>query len=365
MTERAAAPAVEGPAVPMRRVALWLAAAGLWTLLPLLTSLQGALGSLYVGAPVAWDRLLPLRLADWYTCAVFTPFCFWLARRHRFEQGVWPRSLAVHLAAIGVMVVLKFALYVEVARRLDPSRRWDFGETLTRGFVSEIIAFWALLGIVHAIEYHRRLRERELRAARLETELAAARLDALAAQLQPHFLFNTLHGISTLMRRDVEAADEMLTHLGDLLRRTLRRGEGHEIALADELEILEHYLAIMQVRFQDRLTVSIDVDPSLRGVRVPMLILQPLVENAIQHGISRRPGAGRIEIIARRAGPSIEIRVRDDGEGAGESSPREGIGLSNTRRRLRELYGERQSLAFEPAEGGGLVAVVRLPLSSA
>jgi signal transduction histidine kinase len=346
-----------------QRLRWWLLAFGIWTLFPLLTAMQSALYAAYEGQPIDWGRILPLRLADWYTCALFTPVCFWLARRFRFERATWVRSAAVHLAVISPIVVVKYVLFLEVARVLAPADNWALGRTLAGNFVSESIAFWSLLGIVHAIEYHRRLREREVSAARLEAELASARLDALSAQLQPHFLFNTLHSVSTLMHRDVDAADDMLTHLGDLLHRTLKRGDRHEIALSDELEMLRHYLEIMQIRFQDRLSIEIDVDPSLHTALVPPLVLQPLVENAIQHGISRRPGAGKVEIGATASDGMLEIRVRDDGEGPAESQPRDGIGLSNTRRRLRQLYGDNQSLELLPAVGNGVVVVLRLPLT--
>ena len=338
-----------------RRALFWLAGIAIWTIFPLLSALQSAFYSTYVGDPVAWPELLPIRLADWYTCAVFTPLFFWLVRTGR--------SIATQLAFTALAVVLKFALYVEVAQWIRPAETWRLDRVLARGFASEIIAFGAVLAIVHGIEYHRRFRERELQAARLETELASARLDALSAQLQPHFLFNTLNSIATLMRRDVDAAEEMMAHLADLLRRTLRQRDGHEVTLAEELELLQHYLDIMKIRFQDRLTIRIDVDPSVTNALVPPLVLQPVVENAIQHGISRKAGAGLLEVRARRDVETLEISVRDDGEGLSGNS--EGIGLSNTRRRLRELYGDAQSLALVPVEDGGLRVTLRIPLRAA
>jgi signal transduction histidine kinase len=338
------------PRLP-RRVAFWLVAIALWTLFPVLTAMQEWVYASYIGEPVAWNRVLPVRLADWYTCAVFTPLCFWLVRH----------SMLVQFAGLLAAVVLKYALYVEVLRRMIPSRPWRLGDMLAEGFASELIAFAAVLAIVHGIEYYRRFRERELHAARLQAELASARLDALSAQLQPHFLFNTLNSISTLMRRDVDAAEEMLAHLADLLRRTLRPREGHEVTLGEELELLQHYLDIMKIRFADRLTVQIDVDDETMRALVPHLVLQPVVENAIQHGIARKKGAGLIEVRARRDGDALEISVRDDGEGYNQRGGGEGIGLTNTRRRLRELYGDAQSLTLAPAETGGLRVTLRLP----
>jgi two-component system LytT family sensor kinase len=337
-----------------RRSTNWLLGIAIWTLFPFLVAVQAVVYATYMGQPVDWTRVLSLRLADWYTCAAFTPVAFWLVRR---------RSLAVQLVAVPVAVVIKYAIYAELARLLRPAETWSFTSMLARSFASESIALGAVLAIVHGLEAHRRNRERELHTARLEAELASARLDALAAQLQPHFLFNTLNSVSTLMRRDVDAAEEMLTHLGALLHRTLRSGERHEVTLAEELELLDQYLAIMKVRFQDRLVVRTSIEPGVTDAFVPQLVLQPLVENAIRHGISRRPGAGLIEIAAARLGQSLEITVRDDGEGlAGDS---EGIGLSNTRRRLRQLYGDAQALELAPAAEGGLRVTLRVPLASA
>ena len=344
-----------------RRALFWLVGIALWTLFPLLIAAQNGLYATYMGESVNWTRLLSLRLADWYTCAVFTPFCFWLVRRFPLQRHSWRRNLAVQLLATSAAVVVKYAMYVELAKRLRPTEVWRLDAILVRSFASESIAFWILLAIVHGIEVHRRWREREVQAARLEAELASARLDALTAQLQPHFLFNTLNSVSTLMRRDVNAAEEMLSHLGALLHRTLRPRDGHEVTLAEELDVLEQYLAIMKIRFHDRLLVRTEVEEGLSAARVPHLVLQPLVENAIRHGISRKPGAGVIEIAARRAGDVLEISVRDDGEGVG--SAKDGIGLSNTRRRLRQLYGDAQSLELVPAAEGGSRVTLRIPLA--
>jgi two-component system, LytTR family, sensor kinase len=344
---------------PMRRPFWWLIALGIWTVFPILSATQAAFYSAYVGRDIIWRDLLPLRIADWYTCALFTPVCFWLVRRYPLQRGLWLRNAAVQLTVISMAVALKFAIYVEVGRRLRPDPDWRLDRILAGGFISESIAFWALLGIVHAIEYYRRYREHEVHAARLEAELAGARLDALTAQLQPHFLFNTLHSVSTLMRRDVDAAEEMLAHLGDLLHRTLRQQQRHEIPLAEELELLRHYLDIMKIRFHDRLVDRIDLQDGVTGALVPPFILQPLVENAIQHGIARKPGAGRIEIAACRAGDSLEITVRNDGEGFAGGG--EGVGLSNTRRRLEELYGPQQGLDLMPEAGGGLLVRIVIP----
>ena len=341
-----------------RRAVWWLVAAAIWTLFPILVALQAALYGLYMGETVNWYRVFSLRLADWYTCAIFTPVCFWLVRRFPLARHAWGRNVAIQLGVVSIAVVVKYAIYVELAKRLHPGRTWRLDTILVGSFFSESIAFWALLAIVHGIEVHRRWREREVQAARLEAELASARLDALTAQLQPHFLFNTLNSISTLIRRDPDAAEEMLSHLGGLLHRTLR--QRHEVPLSEELEVLDQYLAIMKIRFHDRLVVRKEIEDGLSGALVPYLILQPLVENAIRHGISRKPGAGLLEIAASRDGDALQISVRDDGEGLAKSG--EGIGLTNTRRRLRQLYGDAHSLDLVPVAEGGLRVTLRIPL---
>jgi two-component system, LytTR family, sensor kinase len=346
------------PNVPWKRARWWLIAFAIWTAFPILTSLQAAVYAAYTGQAFDWLEGMPLRFADWYACALFTPLCFWLVRRYPMSRETWLRNGAMQLLLIVPMSLAKFVLYASANELLGGSEP-PLGRMIARSFVYETYALWALLGVVHAIEYHRRAQEREIHAARLETELTSARLDALTAQLQPHFLFNTLNSISTLMRRDVQAADEMLAHLGELLHCTLRERERHVIPLSEELELLRHYLDIMKIRFHDRLDVRMQIAPDCGAVNVPPLLLQPLVENAIRHGISRKPGAGLLEISASREGEMLRITVRDDGEGAGAGA--EGVGLSNTRRRLRELYGDEQLLALSRAADGGTISTVRIP----
>ena len=201
-----------------------------------------------------------------------------------------------------------------------------------------------------------------------KTRLAEARLETLTAQLQPHFLFNTLHAISTLMHRDVNAADTMVARLGDLLRRTLDGGDRPEVPLAEELRLLDAYLDIARVRFEDRLTVDMSIPTETAGALVPRFVLQPLVENALQHGIGSRHGRGRVTIQARRDGERLCLSVADDGEAGalqGNGFPREGIGLTNTRQRLRERYGPDHSLHLTRGEDGGLLVAVNIPFRTA
>jgi two-component system, LytTR family, sensor kinase len=347
----------------------WILAFVAWTVLATLSACQAALAFSQGGMPVRWSRLLTGSFVDWYTCALFTPGYLWLARRYPFDRQRWPVSAIIHLVATSAFVVAKYAIYVPVRNWLDTGDAvWRFESMLARSFIVESIAFWATAAAIHAIEYQRRYRERATHALRLEAQLVEARLEALSAQLHPHFLFNTLHGISTLMHRDVEAADTMLTRLSDLLRRALRNADRHEVPIAEELETLDLYLAIMGTRFHDRLTVTKIVEPAAANALVPPFILQPLVENALQHGIARRPGAGRVEIGVRRSGDSVNLEVRDDGPGLPRGNPafpREGVGLTNTRLRLAELYGDHQRLELREVDVGGLVVSLTIPYRQA
>lgn len=346
-----------------QRVRLWVIGLAIWTALALITASQNVMFMWSIGESVPWSRLLPRSLADWYTCAIFTPAYFWMVRRWPLRRQGMARVIAIYIGFTAVFVVLKYALYVPIRNQLTPSPT-TLGEILIGSFITENIAFWCLLAVVVGVEYFRDLSEREVQAARLQAQLAEARLDALAAQLHPHFLFNTIQGISTLIHRDPEAADGMLARLSDLLRQSLQRDGGHEIPLAREMELLHLYLGVVQARFADRLTVTTRVPDTLQDALVPHFLLQPLVENALHHGIARRAGAGRIEISAERTGDTLIISVTDDGpglEGGVRPFPAGGIGLSNTRDRLEHLYGDAQALEIGSASHGGFRVTVRIP----
>ena len=206
-----------------------------WTLLALVSASQLAVSLSAEGRPIEWGLLLPNRLADWYSCAIFTPLFFWLARCYPIDQRRWARHLPLHLAVAAVASAAKFVIQrwvvIEVLGQPFPA----LGQVLTRGFIFENIAFWCVIAVVHAIEFHERVREREVLTARLQARLSEAQLDALTSRLHPHFLFNTLQAVSTLVYRDPAAADAMLGHLSTLLRRALARGQGHEVTLADKI----------------------------------------------------------------------------------------------------------------------------------
>ena len=343
----------------------WLLGFAVWTGLAVLSVTQSAVWLEATDRHVDWGGLALSRGIDWYTCAIFTPVFWWTVRRWPIDRLHWRLAAPLHLAVTSVVVVLKYAIYVPLMEAVAPGL-WQltFRQTLAANFISENIAFWCVIGVVHAIFFYERFREREVQAARLRAQLSEAQLEALAAQLHPHFLFNTLQGISTLIHRDPGAADTMLTQLSELLRRTLGREGGHEVTLKEELALLENYLGIVQGRFQDRLCLEREVPSGLEDALVPHFILQPLVENAIQHGIARRAGAGRLAVSARQQGGMLVLNVEDDGPGLHSPArefPREGVGLSNTRRRLAQLYGERQGLELVSRKEGGLTVTVRLP----
>ncbi|HEX7113080.1 MAG TPA: histidine kinase, partial [Mizugakiibacter sp.] len=228
---------------------------------------------------------------------------------------------------------------------------------------NDVIVYALMVGLTWLADRLRANRERELRAARLEAALAESRLDALRLQLAPHFLFNSLNAVAATMYDSPRAADEMLARLGDLLRATLASNPGNEHALAEELRLLELYLDVQRARFGARLDVHVEVPAALAAARVPFLLLQPLVENAIEHGADPADGRARVEIGARRDGGALELAVRDHGPGPrGSTRDGHGIGLANTRARLAALYGDAARFELAAAEGGGSVARVRLPL---
>jgi signal transduction histidine kinase len=349
----------------------------IWTALGLMSAAQAALGMTHAGMKFDWQPMTIGRLLDWYTCALFTPAYIWLVRRYPVDRQHWRIGIPLLLVVTSAFVVIKYALYNELRVLLiEGATPRSLQTTLAQNFIIESIAFWALVAAVHAYVFYRRVREREMQEAKLRVQLAEARLDALSAQLHPHFLFNTLHGISTLMHRDVEAADTMLAQLSDLLRRTLESGERREVTVAEELDLLDRYLGIMRVRFGDRLTVEVDADPATSAALVPHFLLQPLVENALEHGIGKRAGNGRllIRVSHRQNEPAsssssparLVLQVVDNGSGmskasAGVATPQERVGLTNTRRRLATLYGDEQSLTLTDAAGGGLCVTVTLP----
>ena len=314
---------------------------------------------------------LGMRMPYWYLWALFVPFLQWLPRRFPLDRMRWLSGAALHLAAGVTIVLLHGALELGVQRFLLPQSLFIMGEPYPPnlqiffiGALRNSLGLYAiLLGAVYCADYYARYRERELAASQLQGQLAHAQLQALRMQLNPHFLFNALNSISMLVRGgQSDQAVRMLAGLGDLLRGVLEEDRPHEVPLRDELDFLRRYLAIEQIR-AGRLRVKVEVAPELMEARVPNLILQPIVENAIRHGISKSSSAGLVEIGARRENGSLLLSVRDDGPGV-PGGGREGVGLRNTRARLARMYGDGQRLEVGNADGGGALVTLRLPFQA-
>jgi signal transduction histidine kinase len=315
-----------------------------------------------------WWVLFALNISYWYVWALMAPAIFRLTRRFRFDRNAWRPAVAVHLPAAAITALLH-VMSTGVAQGLvRGTLEWDWwlGYVRRTYWMSvdwEMMTYWTIVGVSHALHYHSVVRQRELAAAHLEARLAEARLQGLQRQLHPHFLFNTLHGISALMHIDLAAADRMIALLGDLLRSSLQI-TAQEIPLKDELELLGKYLDIERLRFRQRLTVSYDVSAETLDALVPSLILQPLVENALDHGIAPSSAGGRLDIRARRDGNRLFLEVVDDGVGLREdalTAIQKGIGVSNTRSRLQCLYGAAQRFEFCRTGPRGLTVRVVIP----
>jgi two-component system LytT family sensor kinase len=324
--------------------------------------------STFTDKPTPFGLLLLLNLGYWYSWAALTPAILWLTKRFPFDRAAWKIAIPVHV--LGVMAAVSAHVVLAVASRM--ATYWLAGESLDTwlheaqemlflNFDWEMMTYWTIVGVGTAMKYMHEARVKELSAAQLETRLVEARLHTLQRQMQPHFLFNTLNTISALMHRDVDAADAMIARLSDLLRMSLQRVGVQEVPLKEELDFLSKYLEIEQTRFRDRLTVVFDVQADTLDALVPNLLLQPLVENAIKHGIGPRPTPGQIAVRARRNGALLELDVQDNGVGLSAARLTDfnrGVGLSNTRSRLDHLYGSLHRFEFrQPAEGGLLVCI--------
>ena len=330
---------------------------------------QGRLGN--NPSPNPWELIW--RGVDWLIYGALTPVVFVLARRYPLRKGVTGRHLILHfvfallLCAVwaGLGVLLRRALVAgpEGAISLRYFVSWLF-ITLPFG----VAIYFFVVGVEHAAYYFGAVRERDTHAARLSAQLAEARLGALQMQLHPHFLFNSLNAIGVLVRdQETAAASRMVELLSDVLRQVLRAGQVQETTLADELVFVRNYLAIEQVRFADRLHVDFDIDATVLSAAVPTFILQPIVENAMRHGIAKQAGAGILRLAARREGGDLVLIVSDNGPGLGlrAGEGQLGLGLANTRARLATLYGNRASLTLGTAPAGGTVATLRFPYREA
>ena len=356
-------------AAEQRNRQVWLEAAlifAAWTVFGLLLANQFYMASELRAQPVSWTRVLLRGLFEAHLWALATLAIFWLARRFPLERGRMLGSVAVHLGGAIVLTLARVALMVEMSRHVNWLTRRSFGEQFWGASSLNILFYVLLLGIAHAVLYHERYRERAQTAERLAAGLAEARLQALKMQLQPHFLFNTLNAISALIPAEARPARRMVARLGDLLRITLEHEETQEVTLRQELAFLQPYLEIEQARLEDRLTVVMEIAPDALDARVPHLILQPLVENAIRHGIAPRIKPGRVEISATSGADDrfLHLEVRDDGPGVDpdrQARTRKAVGLTNIQSRLEQLYDGEHRFALENRPEGGVVVKISIP----
>jgi two-component system, LytTR family, sensor kinase len=335
------------------------------TLLAALSSALAVSFTRALGRPTTnWLSLVMLNATYWYVWALFTPSIVWLSQHFRFERQGLIRAIVIHVPSVAIFSFANIAAMAAAQWWLASTHDYAWWGEVKRSalmnFDWEMMTYWAIAGLSHAVLYYRESRDRAVRASQLETELVEARMATLQHQLQPHFLFNTLHAISALMHKDVPAADRTLMRLSDLLRMTLENLGQHEVTLKTELEFLAKYLEIEQTRFADRLVVRFDIQPEALDALLPTLLLQPLVENAIKHGISKKSGPGHIDIRARQAHDKLWIEVRDDGLGLSDTALaalQKGIGVSTTRARLQHQFGADFRFEFHRLEQGVAVVV--------
>jgi two-component system, LytTR family, sensor kinase len=342
-----------------RRWLRWILVFAGWTCAGLFFASQTYLAYKYSGGQAHLAIILKLNLADWYLWGLLAPGIIWLGRRFPLDREHWARSAAIHsIAGVGVTLLKWWLdnLFRHYVLGLPN------GMSLAYVLHGNLLTYSILVAATQGYLYYQRYRQGELRSAQLSTQLAQAQLQALRMQLHPHFLFNTLNSIATLIHKDPDAADRMTARLSDLLRLTLDNIGVQEVPLAQELEFLERYLEIERTRFSDRLVVRIEVAPETLDASTPYLILQPLVENAIRHGIAARSSPGCVIVRAARDGGMLVLEVKDDGPGIrSAAASNNGIGISSTRERLEKLYGAAHTFELSNAAEGGLAVKLTFP----
>ena len=349
-----------------RWLGIWAIGFVLWTVLASLSAAGAHVYTASMGSPESWAQLLAWNLTIGFVWSLLTPPVYALARRFTFDRSNWKLTLPLHIA-ISITLTFFAACFIVW---IEPSVTWTpqahlpyMAHVLSRAFM-DLQRYWYIVLITQAISYYGKYRERELQSSQLEAQLALAQLEVLKIQLEPHFLFNTLNSIAALARYDGEAAENMTLQLADLLRFSLDAMGVHEVPLSRELTLLQKYIDIQQMRFQERLHVEMDIAGNTLSALVPNMILQPLVENAIRHGIGPRRGPGNVRIMSRQVFDELWLEICDDGIGLTRydgTIPREGVGLRNTRARLQQLYNHDHRLMLEDAPGGGCVIKIHIP----
>jgi hypothetical protein len=352
----------------------WLVIVALWAFFGLVYAAPIYLEVRAEGMAHAASRVFTWGILLWGAWAPLTPAMMWLARRYSIVALDWKRTLPIHLPSFLVLSALHSAAAVAITLSVkpfdnmgeSPMEFWPrFFSRMKASFGGDLLVYGGVVGVCYAIDYYRKYREHEFMATQLEAQLANAQLESLRMQLHPHFLFNTLNGIVGLVRDNKnEAAVNMLVGLSDLLRHALEYSDQQEVALKDELGFTKLYLNIQQMRFSDRLQIETAVEPAAMKAMVPNLLLQPLLENALRHGLARSVEAGWIRITAQQQNESLYITVSDNGAGLPSNwqlKSSTGIGLANTVARLQQLYGERHRFDIRNREEGGVEVEVVIP----
>jgi sensor histidine kinase YesM len=325
--------------------------------------------------PEQWKGAFFQQISYCVLWALATPLVIRLARRYPVERLTWQRNIPIHILSCTVlsfvlMGVYHISLFLWIAWGVKPYSVLNTLRSMIYNSSQAIGIYCLIVLIIHALSYYRRYQAEVLSRSQLQSQLSQAQLQALKMQLHPHFLFNTLHSISALLNEDAEAARSMIARLGDFLRLTLENSGTQEVSLQKEMDFLKCYLEIERIRFQDRLTTLMDVEPQALDVQVPNLILQPIVENAIRHGIAPRSTPGQIKIQAKHFNGMLRIRVRDNGPGlsvnpTAKRTNGKGLGLANTRARLEQLYGTAHHFELVNAPDGGLIVTLDIPVDAA
>jgi len=348
---------------------LWVLSFACWSIVALLDALGSHAYYLATGGrPPDWRLLLTWSCTNAYAMALLTPAIYWISQRFAFNREHWRSASAVHTLACGGLALAAAALTTLFNAMLPWAQSQVIGSAraqIAGLFLGDVPRYALIVAISQATSYYRRYHERELATSQLEAQLTEAKLSALKMQLQPHFIFNVLNAIATLSRRDPASSELMTLQLAELLRMSLQNIDVQEVPLSQELRFLECYLRIQQIRFADRLSVDVDIDPGLLDAAVPHLVLQPLVENAIRYGISARVAPGRVAVSAREQDGRLALEVRDDGPGLVFDEAgfvREGVGLRNTRARLRQIHGHDFQFTCRNGSSGGCHVLISIPI---
>ena len=350
-----------------RHLLQWALIFAAWTLIVVTFSVQAYVFAVVRGRPDNFRHEFLVASSDWYIWAALTPLVLFFCRRFRITSDNWLSAVPLHLAFGIAISFLQLAIQVRLNYILNPGYKLSYWRVVYffatfKGHIN-LLTYWVIVALNHSFYYYEQSRARELAWSRMEADLANAQLQVLNMQLHPHFLFNTLNSISTLISEDPQAARQMVLKLSELLRASLSKIDQPAVPLQQELELLDCYISIEQTRFKDRLTIKKEIDPAALACEVPTMILQPLVENAVRHGIAKHRQADRINIVAERANGRLLLEVRNciGSVENGVPQPARRIGLANTRARLEQLYNGQHTLEIANRECGGVAVKLSLP----